>query len=414
MKKVLIIFIALLGIGTYSCAEQPQKMHVIIVHGTFAHKAPWAQPGGAFFEEVQNSYPDIHIESFNWGGGMGDDRIKAAASLAEHLITIRKNDSGSRIILIGHSHGGNVITLSSQLLANAMGLRSALGEETLISAIQKISKLGAKTVSPITTKATAKKKAEAAKKAKKKYQKRAALAQEEGKKIKAKFYGALSKGEELLEEVLKLASPEDIPQLVRESTKQLKDNLPKTSWYNIWENPIRLPLIEKAYLLATPVHPEAFLPNKEIIEHTFILSSFKDHVQRVGGAFDRFYPEHHYHITNLHCTLKGNNPSHSNMHHPAIGKWLLSVPLFIDPKIRDYHININPDLSSDIRPELRTATREELEVGKHRTPLNFLKNTKEKYKQTKKYGKKKAKQLKQKMRRNVRRSQAVQPLTPLQ
>ena len=417
MKKAFIVLIAFLSVATYSCAkkELPQQTHVIIVHGTFAHKAPWAQPGGAFFEEIQNSNPNFHIESFNWGGGMGDDRIKAAATLAEHLLKTRKNTNESRIILIGHSHGGNVINLSSQLLANAMRLRSAPGEETLIAALQKIVSLGQKAVSPITNKSTAKKKADAANKAKKRYQKQAALAQKEGKKTKAKIYGALSKGKELYEEILKLASPDDIPQLVKQSTEQLKAQLPKKNWLiSLFESPIKLPLVAESYLLATPVHPEAFLPNNEIIGHTFILSSFRDHVQRVGGAFDRFYPEHHHHITNLHCTLKGNNPSHSNMHHPAIGKWLLSVPLFVDPRVRDYHIDINPDLSSGIRPELRTATREELEVGKHRTPLNLLKKTKEKYKQTKKYGKKKRKQLEQKIRKRVRRSQTAQPLTPLQ
>ena len=157
MKKILIILIALLGFTTQSYAAKvsDQKTHVIIVHGTFAKKATWAQPGGAFFEEIQNSNPNFHVESFNWGGGMGYDRIKAAATLAEHILTIRKNSNESRIILIGHSHGGNVINLASQLLANAIGLPSAPGEKDLVSALEKIATLGQKTTSIIIPELTA-------------------------------------------------------------------------------------------------------------------------------------------------------------------------------------------------------------------------------------------------------------------
>jgi hypothetical protein len=416
VKRILILLVSLFCALPHSEAKEKiaPETYVLIVHGTFAHKAPWAQSGGAFFEEIQNTNPKLHIDSFNWGGGMGDDRIKAGEVLAEHLLNQRKKYPNARIILIGHSHGGNVINIASQLLANAINLRTATGHSTFINELENIAHLGQDAVSQVVSRSMAKKGEKASIKTSKRYKERAQLAEKEGKKKKAKLYRALAEATELAKEALKLANPEEIPSLVQKATAHIKSMLPKTHWYEFWKSPITLPLVNESYLLATPVHPEAFLPNREIIGHTYIFSSFKDHVQRVGDAFDRFYPAHQDHITNLHTTLSGKNPSHGEMHHPSIARWLLSTPMFIDRNHRYYHIHFDTNPSSNIRPKVKHATQSELEVGKYKTPLHMLKKTKEQYKKAKKASTKKKKQLEIKMRKTFKRNKRTSPplITP--
>ena len=91
---------------------------VILVHGTFAYDVSWCKPGGDFYETLKKSAKKIghKIVPFTWSGKLNDfARLQAAQSLLE---TLASYPATEKKILVGHSHGGNVINLVTQLLNN--------------------------------------------------------------------------------------------------------------------------------------------------------------------------------------------------------------------------------------------------------------------------------------------------------
>ena len=89
----------------------------ILIHGTWGADSSWYMPQGDFFDVLENvvSAKNSSVVSFRWSGGCGHvARVKAAESLVK---LIQSYDSSTIIYIIGHSHGGNVATLASQLLA---------------------------------------------------------------------------------------------------------------------------------------------------------------------------------------------------------------------------------------------------------------------------------------------------------
>lgn len=88
---------------------------IILVHGTFGVSCSWCHPGGEFYQllEQQAKERQEHLITFNWSGKLDEKaRLQAAETLAKVILSYESQ----KIILIGHSHGGNVITLASQLL----------------------------------------------------------------------------------------------------------------------------------------------------------------------------------------------------------------------------------------------------------------------------------------------------------
>lgn len=90
---------------------------IFIVHGAFAQNEPWYQPDGDFFkilaqEALTQNYT---LESFTWSGIPEYTEVSnAAKKLAQKIIQKAHN----KIILIGHSFGGNVIALTTNILAS--------------------------------------------------------------------------------------------------------------------------------------------------------------------------------------------------------------------------------------------------------------------------------------------------------
>ncbi len=107
MKKVLFI------LALWCTFTHPV---VILVHGTFATDALWCGPKGDFYKilEEEARMFDEKVVSFTWSGKLSHiARIQAAEALAKVILSY----TTEKITLIGHSHGGNVINLTSQLLA---------------------------------------------------------------------------------------------------------------------------------------------------------------------------------------------------------------------------------------------------------------------------------------------------------
>jgi pimeloyl-ACP methyl ester carboxylesterase len=88
----------------------------IVVHGTWPADADWYLPGGDFFDElVRNTIKQkAYVVPYNWSGKLSHaSRVQAAKGLA-HVIQSYPVDTP--IYVVGHSHGGNVALLASQIL----------------------------------------------------------------------------------------------------------------------------------------------------------------------------------------------------------------------------------------------------------------------------------------------------------
>jgi pimeloyl-ACP methyl ester carboxylesterase len=87
----------------------------LLIHGTFAKSDAWWQPGGDFHTYlIQNPLPDLYAGSdrFDWSGGYSDAaRLIAASDLQQWIGSHGVSDP----LVMGHSHGANVVFLTTQL-----------------------------------------------------------------------------------------------------------------------------------------------------------------------------------------------------------------------------------------------------------------------------------------------------------
>lgn len=83
---------------------------VILVHGTFAKNAPWTKENSFFSGKLkEHTQEDYDHTFFNWGGmNSHSNRIRGGDALKALLLEYSTSDY-KKIVLIGHSHGGNVI-----------------------------------------------------------------------------------------------------------------------------------------------------------------------------------------------------------------------------------------------------------------------------------------------------------------
>lgn len=98
-----------------SIASSTQAV-VILVHGSFASQSSWHKPSGKFYETLKKSGKALNKKtiSFTWSGKPTYKKIcHAGKNLAEY---IKSYPSSEEVILIGHSHGGNVIAQATQYL----------------------------------------------------------------------------------------------------------------------------------------------------------------------------------------------------------------------------------------------------------------------------------------------------------
>ena len=117
---------------------------VILIPGTFATNSSWWQPGGNFFQELeqQANKNDHVVVPFYWSGALGTTaRIQAAELLAKLLLSYAEKEP---IIVIAHSHGGNVVNIASQMIHQAkVGpiIQAAEPEHLIAEAIQRLALL---------------------------------------------------------------------------------------------------------------------------------------------------------------------------------------------------------------------------------------------------------------------------------
>ena len=104
-------------------SSAPLQAVVIVVHGSFAHKNTWWQPGGQFHDmlAVQALAKGHTVLPFRWksgwhGGWMGQSIKKAGKQLAKVMKPYLFKE---QVILIGHSNGANVLLDACKRLKKA-------------------------------------------------------------------------------------------------------------------------------------------------------------------------------------------------------------------------------------------------------------------------------------------------------
>lgn len=115
MKKTFFIFLCFI-IPQTTLTHVPRQVWRII-HGTFAKRAQWYQPGGDFYETLKKYLPDDAIvKPFTWSGKNNDEERLNAAHKIISDITVHDHPDDQRFF-IAHSHGCNVGMLAIQQLA---------------------------------------------------------------------------------------------------------------------------------------------------------------------------------------------------------------------------------------------------------------------------------------------------------
>jgi len=269
---------------------------VILVHGSFATLSTWCKPTGLFYQELEKQAHEFNqkVISFSWSGMPHDSQIVLGAqALAK---TILSYSADEEIILIGHSHGGNVINFASQLLHNSLDDMVASTPYTTMSSI--ISQAYQSLLLENQTNSTAHDYTPTTKK------------QNLNNKNQANNH--------VFKVVLHAMSCVESYKLRHAANNQGK----KSKKF----------IIEKVYLLGTPVHTAKYMPHMKIVNKVFNFYSLGDFIQPVFGLYKRTYPPHER-ITNISLTinntgtfLRPNKPKHHELHEPIVGQWILAIP----------------------------------------------------------------------------------------
>ncbi len=249
---------------------------VIIVHGSFASTTSWPQPDGDFFIELENQAKELgeSVVTFCWSGIPTDNEIINGGKMLAQLTT--SYPEHEKIITIGHSHGGNVINIASQLLH----------------------KLNKREYPVCTT---------------------------EHAPIVLEIPLFVTKPEMDLSITRSAHSSLTFETLLTQAEKELIRWTQTRKSKNLCHKKI-----DFVYTLGTPVDMKKFYPEMNAINRMIGLYSEADMIQPVLGLFDRTYPAHPQR-SNLRVTLclsssSKNQASHAGLHHHLIGRWLLCIP----------------------------------------------------------------------------------------
>ena len=104
---------------------------VVLVHGTFAPNADWTEPGSTLVKAIRAAEPadDTLFVRFGWPGSIGGYqnntnfiRYGAGQKLGELLWQLRKQHPRAGIVVIAHSHGGNVALYAARHAPHLAGV----------------------------------------------------------------------------------------------------------------------------------------------------------------------------------------------------------------------------------------------------------------------------------------------------
>jgi hypothetical protein len=302
-----------------SKSSAEEGVQIILVHGTFAAHFDWYKPGGEFYDAIciagKERFGDLcEITPFRWTGYLGCmARVEAATELAELILNSKK-----KVYTVGHSHGGNVINLASQILELVMEPTS---KENRIKKITKI----------------------------------ATCLLEKNEQESEKWENTRRSFPELcnLDELIKTLVL-NIYSLGKEAVDILEqedcEKKARTTFFPAYN--LRAIAIEENYLLATPVAAEDLAPSTKIVNKSFSFYSKNDLVQPIFGLYGRKYGLPRNIVTDI-CTifchpapdsdeLVYDYPRHTDLHSATMGRALLFTPELCDAATEaDYNSSLD-------------------------------------------------------------------------
>jgi pimeloyl-ACP methyl ester carboxylesterase len=93
------------------CVHKPSQGGTlfVLVHGTWARGASWTKEKGRLPQALLQEWPDAGIFAFGWQGfNRLTARLRASEQLATAIRSLRTSYPLSRVVVIAHSHGGNI------------------------------------------------------------------------------------------------------------------------------------------------------------------------------------------------------------------------------------------------------------------------------------------------------------------
>ena len=93
-----------------------RSLIAVLVHGTFTPDAPWTRDG-SFFRETLARYcvHQIRFVKLAWSGKNSHAaRFEVARDLRHLVSALRSEQRDARIVVVAHSHGGNIAMLSQR------------------------------------------------------------------------------------------------------------------------------------------------------------------------------------------------------------------------------------------------------------------------------------------------------------
>ena len=94
---------------------EPQSVPYVVtlVHGTWGRKSAFIDPNGPLHTIFNERLPGVVFSNFLWSGrNRMADRLRAAADLGRHLRELHEEYPHARLVIVAHSHGGNVALYS--------------------------------------------------------------------------------------------------------------------------------------------------------------------------------------------------------------------------------------------------------------------------------------------------------------
>ncbi|MBT4594634.1 hypothetical protein HOD08_02030 [bacterium] len=377
--------IKLLAILIFVLAPASSEGVVILVHGTWSRALPWYKQGGGFFSEVTTEAAKTgqHVASFEWSGLNNHiARVRGARDLACKILEYPFNEE---VTLIGHSHGGNLINLTTIFLYNPLAHMKS--EEEQKEFFHGLAKKLLNISSPILQKAATPveqlivdEMREACETVHEAYAKltgeKIQPKTKRNKTIKAITDVAIEKigsAADSFVQTITMLFPlsnlviehELMDAVERENAQssQSAENLPAPIPTEEKENPNSNQTqkkIKSVFLLGTPVDSRDYHPDMNVAQHVFALYSKHDIIQPVIGLYDRVYPEHER-ITNMQVFVEQKNgkqqqPGHLGLHRSFIGTHILSIPKIITGKFGSLENNHNLQIKffegTDKAPEI--------------------------------------------------------------
>jgi hypothetical protein len=89
---------------------RPASLRCVLIHGTWAPNAPWTESNSEISQSLRClAGGSVHLSKFVWSGANDQQaRERAADVLAAALAELAAQNTSASILLVAHSHGGNV------------------------------------------------------------------------------------------------------------------------------------------------------------------------------------------------------------------------------------------------------------------------------------------------------------------